>query len=436
MRPSLRLIYIALGLTGLGLILLLALPESGLLVGALWLVLALAGFADVICTLPPRSVSLALRAPSTGYVGRDLRLEFDLNARRPLPKGLALRLDTEGEVDPPADMPALTSAQPGPLTLGSVLPLRARGKVMLRRASLIWPSRFGLWDMIAQHPLDHEITAVPDISPVLSGEINAQMLPLMDGLKDQQLRGEGSEFHQLREFTTGMDPRSIDWKRSARMRSLVARETRAERNHQIILGVDCGHLMSERVDGLPKIDRAINASLAMTWAGGLGGDLVGFYAFDSRPRLYMPPEPGRLAFPRIQAASASLLQEPAETNHTLALSHLMGRLKRRSLIILFSDFADSITSELLVENTAILARHHLVLYVALRDPALQATARGGSADLDSIAAAVTAQQMLQERAEVLERLTRLGVLCLDTTPDALTPALVSRYIDIKSRELI
>lgn len=414
MRPSSRLLALALALTALGLITVLFLPGGASWLVPLWALLALVALADAAITLPPRAVTTEFQAPTTGYTGLSARSRLTLDTARPLPAGLTVRLTlSEGTRLP--DMPPLMADQAAPLQLTVDIPLANRGALRVVSAALKWPSRLGLWDMLATWPVDHTITVVPDISPVLSGQINTRMLPLMDGAKDMQLRGEGSEFHQLRDFTAGMDPRSIDWKRSARMRSLVSRETRAERNHQIIIGLDSGHLMAERIAGLPKLDRAINAALAMAWAGGLGGDLVGLYSFDSRPRLYVPPAPGRLAFPRLQAACAGLAQEAAETNHTLALSHLNGRLKRRSLIILFSDFADSITAELLVENTAILARHHLVLYVALRDPALQALAHPDSPGLDGIAEAVAAGQMLRERAAVLERLDRLGVICLDTT---------------------
>jgi uncharacterized protein (DUF58 family) len=311
-----------------------------------------------------------------------------------------------------------------------------RGTHVIRALSLKWMSRLGLFEVITDIRLDRELTVVPDIAPILSGQINTRMLPLTEGLKDMQLRGEGSEFHQLREFQPGMDPRSIDWKRSARGRTLVARETRAERNHQIMLCLDSGYLMGEHIDGLPKLDRAMNAALAMAWAGGLGGDQVGLYSFDSRPRVFIPPAPGRAAFARLQATCAQMGYDSVETNHTLALTHLHGRLKRRSLVIVFSDFVDSITAELLVENIAVMARHHLILYVALRDPALIDLAQPKSVNLEAIARSVSATQILRERQSVLDRLARLGVICLDTTPAALTGALVSRYIDIKSRELI
>ena len=71
------------------------------------------------------------------------------------------------------------------------------------------------------------MTAVPDVRPVSSGTIDVQVRSELFGIKENLVRGEGSDFHQLREFTSGMDPRSIDWKRSARSRRLVTKEMRA-----------------------------------------------------------------------------------------------------------------------------------------------------------------------------------------------------------------
>ena len=437
MRPSPRLLMVALMVTALTIAIVLSQPDAGGLVLLVWGVLALVGLGDLLTSTPRKALDVVVAAPKTGYTGATARLVAQVMARKGvLPPGMEARLDLDislgaGDLPPPS-----RSADNARAATGADLALSRRGVHAIRSIALKWQSKLGLFEIIGTWPLNHTLTVVPDISPVLSGQINTRMLPLMEGQKDMQLRGEGSEFHQLRDFVAGMDPRQIDWKRSARMRSLVARETRAEKNHQIMLCLDSGHLMSERIGGLSKLDRAINAALAMAWAGGLGGDQVGLYSFDSQPRVFVPPAPGRAAFARLQATCAALKYESVETNHTLGLSHLSGRLARRSLIIVFSDFVDSITAELMVENLTVLTRRHLVLFVALRDPALAALAHPAQVSMEAVARSVAATQLLHERRAVLDRLARLGVICLDTTPEALTASLISRYIDIKSRELI
>ncbi|MGO7909993.1 DUF58 domain-containing protein [Rhizobium ruizarguesonis] len=405
----------------------------------MWLALAALTIADLVISNLAGRMTVDFDLPPQGFVGHTAAFTVGIRSQKgALSRKIEIRLDLAPElvVDEIRWLNPASGAGEGEVKASLDLHLTRWGRYAVNALWLKWPSRLKLLEIIAKMPVGQEIAVQPDISPVLSGAIRTQILPLEAGQKDLRLRGEGSEFHQLREFVSGMDPRSIDWKRSARMRSLVVREMRAERNHQIILCVDSGRLMAEQLAGFTKLDRAINAALAMCWGAGLAGDLVGFYSFDSRPRLFVPALPGRAAFPRLQTVCAGLRYETQETNHTLGLTHLSGRLKRRSLIVIFSDFVDTITAELMIENMQVLARHHFVVYVALRDPMLAKLIEPEETTLDAVARSVAARQILHERRAVMEKLARLGVLCLDSTPEALTSDLIARYIEIKSREMI
>lgn len=428
MRPSRRLILIALLALAGTVALALTLPAATGLraAGVLWAGLVLAGLADLLATPGPRRITLRAELPEQGFVGAEAALR--LHPAAPLPRGARLRLSHSADLRP---LPAELTPAPG--VIDWPLRLLRRGSGRVTRIWLAYPSRLGLFEMLPSWPADHPIAILPDTRPVLSGEIQTQMLPLTEGQKTTRLRGQGAEFHQLREFQPDMDPRSIDWKHSARMHRLIARETRAERNHQIILCLDKGHLMGAHLGDLTRFDLALNAALALAWAGGIGGDTVGFYSFGARPGALIPPRPGRRAFGLIQQQGATLFPEDEQTNHTLGLTHLGGLVSRRSLIVIFSDFADNVTVDLLVENIAVLTRQHLVLYVALRDPTQAALMRPIGSDPQSIAEAVAARRMHEARQQVIDRLHRLGVLCLDCEPGRLTPALISRYMDIKLR---
>ena len=256
------------------------------------------------------------------------------------------------------------------------------------------------------------------------------------GIKPQRQQGEGSEFEALREYVPGLDPRSIDWKHSARHHSLVCKEFRSERNHQIVLAFDTGHLMSEPLEGLTKLDHAVNAGLQLGYVSLRAGDRIGVYGFDSRVRQFSQPTGGVGTFWRLQRAASELDYSPDETNFTLGLSSLAARLDRRSLIILQTEFVDTVTAELMLENVERLAGRHLVVFVCLQDPQLAATVGGEPASLNSLARSVIADEFLRERRVVLERLRRLGVHCLDVKAEQIGPALINRYLEIKRRELI
>ncbi len=437
MRPSRRLIALVLGLAALTIVLMVVLREASGALFIVWGGLLAAAVLDLITSVSSRSLSLEADLPEHGFTGLTAPLTGTVSrASGALPARFEMRLTLDDGLTAPSEVILTPDAGATSVPFDVPIAMTRRGPRMLHTLGLRYISGMGLFEILPRWNVNLTLTVLPNIQPVLSGEIQAQLLPLMDGLKSTTLRGEGSEFHQLRDFTAGMDPRTIDWKRSARMNALVARETRAERNHQIMICVDHGHLMAQRVGALSKLDHAINAGLAMTWAGVLGGDNVGFYTFGARPGQMIAPRSGRTAFARIRAACAELDESLSETNHTLAMTHLHGALSRRSLVIIFSDFVDTTTAELLIENMAVMTRQHLVLYVAMRDRAIEDLARPDTLSMDAISRAISATHIRQERAQVLDRLRRLGVQCLDTDPESLTPDLVSRYIDIKLQGLI
>ncbi len=234
----------------------------------------------------------------------------------------------------------------------------------------------------------------------------------------------------------GLDHRSIDWKHSARHRTLVCKEFRVERNHQIVLAFDTGQLMIEPLGGIPRLDHAINAGLRLGHLCLRGGDRIGVFGFDSQVRQRIEPMAGIQSFPRLQLACAGLEYRHEETNFTLGLAELLGRLNRRSLVILQTEFIDTVTAELMVENLERLAARHLIVFVTLTDPGIDATIDAAPATVTDMTRAVMAEDIMRERLIVFERLRRLGIQCLDAPGETIGADLINRYLAIKRKELI
>jgi len=153
-------------------------------------------------------------------------------------------------------------------------------------------------------------------------------------------------------------------------------------------------------------------------------------------RRYARPIGEVANFALIQRQMAELEYRPEESNYTLGLMDLMGRLDRRSLIVVMTDFVDTVTAELMLDNLQRLSVRHLVLFIALRDRALDDVAGAEPRDLRGLARSVLASDFVAEREVVLQRLQRLGVLCIDAEPGRLGTEMVNRYLDIKRREML
>ena len=391
--------------------------------------------ADMSMVLPRRRLLGEPVAPVRLFVGQPGTVALTLEARgRDAPLAIAALLEMTGDVEAPSLVGGVM--RDGRLDLAlPIVPIR-RGRVRIEALWLRWLAPLGLMEMRIRRKIGAAIDIVPDVHGIHEEAIRFFARDAVYGAKSQLMRGDGVEFDKLCEYAPGMDSRFIDWKRSARHRKLLCKEFRQERNHQIILGFDTGHLMLEPVEGMPKLDHAIRAGMTLGWISLHGGDLVGGCAFDARVRSFIQPGRGMPYFTQMQRFAAGLEYHTEETNFTLGLAELNSRLRRRALVVVFSDFVDAISAELLTESLQLMTRRHVVIFVTFRDPMLSGRRERAPVDFTDAAEAVIADDFLRERAVVLEKVARLGVHCLEVPVRGLSTALLNRYLLIKQRGLL
>lgn len=390
---------------------------------------------DAILSTPPRRLAVELACPDRLAVGEAGALVVTLSA--PTGAGrVEVLLDLHPHLDP--QPPRSVTVKAGrPAVLEIPLVARRRGRLTVDAIWIRWTGPLGLAGRRKRVQLDRGVAVVPNLRPVRAAAFRYFGARHLDsGVQVERFVGSGSEFDALREYAPGHDPRAINWKASARHRKLLTQEFRAERNHQVVLALDTGHLMGEPLDGVPRLDHAISSALLLAYVSLRLGDRVGLFGFDRAARAWAEPQGGFGAFPRLQTLSAQLAYSTEETNFTLGLAELSTRLRRRSLVVVFTEFVDTVTAELMIENLTRLARRQLVVFVSLRDPALDALTLGAPRRLSDVYRSVVAADLVRERERVLARLRRLGVHCVDASPGAVSARLVNRYLDIKRRELI
>ncbi len=125
--------------------------------------------------------------------------------------------------------------------------------------------------------------------------------------------------------------------------------------------------------------------------------------------------------------------EPVEADHGRAFEFLAQRNLRRSLVVLFTDLADRESSRTLALHVSQAAHHHLVVCVTLGDPNVRRPATSRPRDAASLYEKMVAQQLLEDRANVIASLAAHGVLTVDTDADHLSPRLIDTYLELKQR---
>jgi uncharacterized protein (DUF58 family) len=391
--------------------------------------------ADALGALPSRRVTMEVAHPKYLCLGKRGAATVKIIADE---YGGDAAFDAMLEQSGEAEPPVVNSGRIKEGTVSIHLPIvpRRRGRIILNAVGVRWKGPLGFFEHVRRDAVDGQIDVTPDVKGAYGEAIRFFSRDAEYGVKSQLFKGDGAEFDDLREYAHGMDHRFIDWKSSARHRKLLCKEFRRERNHHVVIGFDTGRLMTEPLDGIPKIDRVIKAGLGLGWVALHGGDFLGGCGFDVRFRNFIKPGRGMLYFNRFQRFAAALSYSAEETNFTLGIAELRSRLARRSLVVLFTEFVDTIQAEFLIESLEWMARKHVVIFVTMRDPLLLRLRNEEPGDFRDAARAVIAGDFIKEREIVLGRIARMGIHCLDVASPGLSAALLNCYLSIKQKGLL
>jgi len=434
--PTRRTILFAAAIAPIALVIGLAVPAYWLAgLALLALLLALAA-VDAFAGARLADVQASCEGPRAVSVGESFGAIARARFSRQSPGGIEFALGVEGPVAAPFGLRATAEMSLDGGSGAVVLRAERRGTARLESIWIRWTGPLGLVWKQRQLGLGQEVMITPDIRAVRDKAMQMVNRDALFGVKAQLQVGEGAEFEALADYRQGMDRRAIDWKTSARHTRLVAKEYRTERNNNVVMALDAGRAMSDPINDVPRIDRAVSAALLTSYVALKDGDRVGFFAFDSRPRAASKPIGGERAFATLQRVAAGIDYSTSETNYTLGIATLANSLNRRSLIVVFTEFADTISAELMLSAVGALLKRHLVLFVVLKDEELEGLAAAEPVEAEDVSRAVTAAALLRERRLVITRLKHLGVHVVEAPAAEAGPSLVAAYLDLKRRSLI
>ena len=218
--------------------------------------------------------------------------------------------------------------------------------------------------------------------------------------------------------------------KTARKRTPIAREYEDERDQQIVFLLDCGRRMRSQDGELTHFDHALNACLLLSYVALRQGDAVGLSTFATEQLRYLAPAKGAGQLNVLLNTVYDLDSSQRSADYQAAVTQLLARQKRRSLVVLVTNLRDEDDDELL---TAVqrLGKQHRVLVTSLREELLDSLRQAPVQTLSQALTYCGTVDLLNARADVHERLNAHGVPVLDATPHELGAALVTRYLEWK-----
>jgi uncharacterized protein (DUF58 family) len=259
---------------------------------------------------------------------------------------------------------------------------------------------------------------------------------LLDQIQRSRQQGSGTEFESLQPYRLGDDPRRIDWRATARQRSLVVRHFQVERHRDVMIIVDSGRLMGSDAGRGSKLDCAVDSALNLARVVLQSGDRCGVAAYDRKVVGFLPPLAGASALRSLAECVYDLQSQWHESDFTTMLAELRSRQAKRAFLIVLSDLADVETSQRTCASLIQLQRQHLVLFAALRTPVLGQIVHQPIADISDTSRKAVVFRLMRDRRLALHALRRNGVHVVDVEPSQLTLPLVNQFIELRQRNML
>ena len=257
------------------------------------------------------------------------------------------------------------------------------------------------------------------------------------GYKQVRKTGHSLEFEQIREYVSGDDIRSINWKATGRTGGqLMINNFTDEKSQQVYCIIDKGRSMKMAFEGLSLMDYAVNATLMMSSVAITRQDRAGFISFGDKTGDFIPANYRTTQMSAIVNSLYSMNTRFLESDFAFLHKLIKTRVTQRSLLILFTNFESLNALARQLPYLRNISQKHLLLVVFFENTALEAIASGEAENIERLYEKVIAEKFILEKKLIVKELQRYGIAALLTAPENLSVDVVNKYLQIKARREI
>jgi len=317
-----------------------------------------------------------------------------------------------------------------------LLPL-SRGVYTFGAINLFVSTKLGLIERRLIVAQSQEVAVYPSIIQMKRFELRAmRQIAHETGIKKMRRIGHSYEFDQIKNYVSGDDYRSINWKASGRRNALMVNQYEDERSQQVYCLIDKSRVMRMPFDGLSLMDYAINTSLAISNIILRKQDKAGLFTFSDVIGATLKAERDSGQLHRILEALYREQERPGEANYELLYEAVRRLIGMRSLLLLFTNFESSYALDRALPTLRRLNSFHLLVVVFFENTDIKALAQAEVQQTEDVYLQTVARQFLQEKKEMVQKLKQFGIQAMLTKPQDLTLNTINKYLELKSRGLI
>ncbi len=189
--------------------------------------------------------------------------------------------------------------------------------------------------------------------------INSQM----QGDFHSIFKGSGLEFDDVRPYQYGDDIRAIDWHVSAKGHGTFVKTFKEEKEQTIFFILDVSASQNIGSQGRTKFDISMEICGVLALSGAKESSQIGLICYSDEREKFIRPKKGVGQAYEIVSQLEKLRPRSTKTNLAKAISFALNSIKRKSVIVMISDFID----EGFYHNLQSLAHKHDLVIIQISD---------------------------------------------------------------------
>lgn len=321
-------------------------------------------------------------------------------------------------------------------TLHYFLTPKERGVYTFGKVNVYTSSKLKLTSRKYQLAEEKELKCYPSFLQLNEFDVNiANRSSLSYGTKKVRRIGNSLEFEQIKEYISGDDIRTLNWKATAKRGQLMVNQYVEEKSQSVYAIIDKGRAMQMTFEGVTLLDYAINASLAISKIVLKKQDRAGMLTFSKNIEDWVVAERRNNQMTLISEALHYVKTDFSESDFSALYSNIKRKITHRSLLILFSNFETMDGLQRQLPYLRALAKNHLVLVVFFKNTELDILMHKKANNIQEVYDTIIAEKFMYERKRIVNELAKYGIASVLTEPRNLTGKTIEKYLNLKARGL-
>ncbi|MCF4101842.1 DUF58 domain-containing protein [Gillisia sp. M10.2A] len=256
------------------------------------------------------------------------------------------------------------------------------------------------------------------------------------GLKKIRRIGHTQEFEQIKEYVSGDDIRSINWKATAKHGDLMVNQYQDEKAQPVYSIIDIGRVMKMPFNGLSLLDYAVNSSLAFSNIALKKKDKVGMLTFSNEPGNLVAASSKKTHLNQLLESLYNIKTAFLDSDFGLLYAWVKRSIKHRSLLLIYTNFEHMNGLERQLPYLKALSQKHVVVVIFFENTEVEALINKNVEGLPKIAHQTIAEDFSFEKRLMVKKLQQNGIQSVLTRPEDLSVNTINKYLEIKARGLL